>query len=225
VVTVLSASSNGSAFAMPQAHTDLFRLIKHKHGSLSLLQMQTWTQELMRAVSHVHAHGVIHQDIKSSNILLTCDASSAATYRAVVCDFGLSRQYEIGASSFQVDREIVTLWYRPPELLMGASQYSNKVDMWGVGCIMLEMLGGEPPFCGKLDSSCSCSNQKQHTNFNSDQLCCIFKILGTPKAGTYGMTGELACLSHYSFWPKYPAKLSESVHSALSSLGHSGTFQ
>ena len=56
MVTVLSASSNGSAFAMPQAHTDLFRLIKNKHVSLSLLQIQTWTQELMRAVSHVHAH-------------------------------------------------------------------------------------------------------------------------------------------------------------------------
>jgi serine/threonine protein kinase len=222
VVTVLSASSDGSAFAMPQAHTDLFRLIKHKHGSLSLLQMQTWTQELMRAVSHVHAHGVIHQDIKSSNILLTADASSAATYRAVVCDFGLSREHEIGCSSSQVDREIITLWYRPPELLMGASQYSNKVDMWGVGCVMLEMLAGEPPFCGKLDASCSCSNQKQHANFNSDQLCCIFKILGTPKAGTYGMTGELACLSHYSSWPKYPAKLSESVHSGISSLSSDG---
>jgi serine/threonine protein kinase len=180
------------------------------------------------AHAHARCHTSGHQIFQHPPHILTCDASSAATYRAVravVCDFGLSRQYEIGASSFQVDREIVMMWYRPPELLMGASQYSNKVDMWVVGCIMLEMLAGEPPFCGKLDASCSCSNQKQHTNFNSDQLCCIFKILGTPKAGTYGMTGELACLSHYSFWPKYPAKLSENVHSALSSLGHSGTFQ
>ncbi|KAL0447228.1 UNVERIFIED_CONTAM: Cyclin-dependent kinase G-2 [Sesamum latifolium] len=80
-----------------------------------------------------------------------------------ICDFGLARQY--GSPLKPYTHLVVTLWYRAPELLLGAKQYSTAIDMWSLGCIMAELLSKEPLFNGK-------------TEF--DQLDKIFRILGTP---------------------------------------------
>lgn len=80
-----------------------------------------------------------------------------------ICDFGLARQY--GSPLKPYTHLVVTLWYRAPELLLGAKEYSTAIDMWSLGCIMAELLSREPLFNGKSEF---------------DQLDKIFRILGTP---------------------------------------------
>eukprot|EP00456_Euglypha_rotunda_P025000 TRINITY_DN2031_c0_g1_i10.p1 TRINITY_DN2031_c0_g1~~TRINITY_DN2031_c0_g1_i10.p1 ORF type:complete len:157 (+),score=14.72 TRINITY_DN2031_c0_g1_i10:437-907(+) len=80
-----------------------------------------------------------------------------------LADFGLARGFGIPVKKYT--HEVVTLWYRPPDVLLGSTQYSTPVDIWGVGCIFAEMVTGRPLFCGASDP---------------DQLVKIFKYLGTP---------------------------------------------
>lgn len=99
----------------------------------------------------------LNRDLKTSNILLNNRGELK------ICDFGLSRQY--GSPLKPYTQLVVTLWYRAPELLLGATEYSTAIDMWSMGCIMAELLTKKPLFDGKRDI---------------DQLSKIFKMLGTP---------------------------------------------
>ena len=120
-------------------------------------------------VTFMHDCGYVHQDLKSSNVLIFGDRT------VKVCDFGLARKKP--DTMMLVDRELCTLWYRAPELLMCESMYSHKIDEWSVGCMMLEMVIGSPPFRGKPECTCQCP-QVTHRNFNSDQLARIFLVTG-----------------------------------------------
>lgn len=106
-----------------------------------------------------------------------------------------------------------TLWYRAPELLMCESVYSHKIDEWSVGCILLEMVIGGPPFRGKPECTCQCP-QVTHRNFNSDQLARIFLVTGSPSDK---MVKRLPCQVHIRGWPKAPRKLERTVEKMLTS--------
>jgi cyclin-dependent kinase 12/13 len=82
-----------------------------------------------------------------------------------LADFGLARTYTPQDSSSQYTNRVITLWYRPPELLLGTSQYNTSVDLWSVGCIFAELLGNKAIFPGKNEV---------------DQLDTIFKLCGSP---------------------------------------------
>lgn len=103
-------------------------------------------KQLFEALFFVHSNGVLHRDIKASNILVNKNGT------VKLADFGLSR------SAVQSDRlkqtftnRVVTLWYRPPELLLGDRQYGSAVDMWGTGCVMAEMWTKRPIFQGATE--------------------------------------------------------------------------
>ena len=85
-----------------------------------------------------------------------------------ICDFGLSRMFNIPLS--KLTHEIITLWYRPPEVLLGLENYTTKVDSWSIGCIMAEMITGNPLFPGDCEIG---------------QLFKIFEIMGTPNEDTW----------------------------------------
>ena len=106
-----------------------------------------------------------------------------------------------------------TLWYRAPELLMCESVYSHKIDEWAVGCMLLEMVIGVPPFRGNTECTCHCS-QVTHRNFNSDQLARIFLITGSP---SNEMLKRVPCEGHIRGWPKAPRKLERTVEKRLTS--------
>lgn len=82
----------------------------------------------------------MHRDLKPQNILVSDHG------HVKLADFGLARTFTEGEGSYS--REIVTLWYRSPEVLLGTENYSTAVDMWSVGCIFAEMLLGQPVFRG-----------------------------------------------------------------------------
>ncbi|KAF8693690.1 hypothetical protein HU200_039106 [Digitaria exilis] len=113
--------------------------------------------QLLEGVKYLHDNWVLHRDLKTSNLLLNNRGELK------ICDFGLSRQY--GSPLKPYTQPVVTLWYRAPELLLGAKEYSTAIDMWSVGCIMAELLSKEPLFPGKSEIG---------------QLDKIFRVLGTP---------------------------------------------
>ena len=94
---------------------------------------------------------------------------------------------------------------------MCESVYCHKIDEWSVGCIMLEMVIGGPPFRGKPECTCQCP-QVTHRNFNSDQLARIFLITGSPDDK---MVKRLPCQVHIRGWPKAPRKLERTVEKMM----------
>jgi len=210
IVEVLATTEDCRVFVLERATSDLYTIVKQAFQKRHQLQCnwfgiaRLWAAQILTAVQYMHQMSLVHQDMKSSNILIFPDRT------AKICDFGLARK---GSQVMCVDRELVTLWYRAPELLMGDSVYSVKVDEWGAGCILLEMLIGTSPFRGKPETCCNCP-QITHRNYNSDQLMKIFGLMGTPKDKT--LLARSACTQHFSRWPVFPRKLESTLQKVFS---------
>ncbi|KAG8383277.1 hypothetical protein BUALT_Bualt05G0167800 [Buddleja alternifolia] len=158
VKEVVVGSSLDSIFmVMEYMEHDLKALMETMKQPFSQSEVKCLMIQLLGGVKYLHDNWVLHRDLKTSNLLLNNRGELK------ICDFGLARQY--GSPLKPYTHLVVTLWYRAPELLLGAKQYSTAIDMWSLGCIMAELLSKEPLFNGK-------------TEF--DQLDKIFKILGTP---------------------------------------------
>ncbi|KAJ1551759.1 negative regulator of the PHO system [Nowakowskiella sp. JEL0078] len=112
-----------------------------------------------------------------------------------LADFGLARAFGIPVNTFS--NEVVTLWYRAPDVLLGSRNYSTSIDMWSAGCIMAEMYSGKPLFPGKN---------------NEDQLIRIFKLLGTPTEASWPRVAELPEYGDGKKWAYYPP---QSLHAKL----------
>jgi len=113
--------------------------------------------QLLAGVAFCHDRRVLHRDLKPQNLLVNKDGELK------LADFGLARAFGIPVRSYT--HEVVTLWYRAPDVLMGSRKYSTPVDIWSVGCIFGEMSAGRPLFPGTSDA---------------DQLKRIFNVQGTP---------------------------------------------
>ncbi|KAB1207800.1 Cyclin-dependent kinase G-2 [Morella rubra] len=158
VKEVVVGSSLDSIFmVMEYMEHDLKGLMETMKQPYSQSEVKCLMLQLLEGVKYLHDNWVLHRDLKASNLLLNNRGELK------ICDFGLARQY--GSPLKPYTHLVVTLWYRAPELLLGAKQYSTAIDMWSLGCIMAELLSKEPLFNGK-------------TEF--DQLDKIFRILGTP---------------------------------------------
>ncbi|KAF5726684.1 cyclin-dependent kinase G-2 [Tripterygium wilfordii] len=158
VKEVVVGSSLDSIFmVMEYMEHDLKGLMESMKQPFSQSEVKCLMLQLLEGVKYLHDNWVLHRDMKTSNLLLNNRGELK------ICDFGLARQY--GSPLKPYTHLVVTLWYRAPELLLGAKQYSTAIDMWSLGCIMAELLAKEPLFNGK-------------TEF--DQLDKIFRTLGTP---------------------------------------------
>lgn len=114
--------------------------------------------QLVKAIDYCHSHDVIHRDIKPENLLMNIDDRTLK-----LCDFGFARTMSKGAgapaqaegsatgSLYELTDYVATRWYRAPELLLGSTRYGKPVDMWAIGCIMGEILDGQPLFPGETE--------------------------------------------------------------------------
>ena len=148
---------------------DLTGLVQGGH-SFSDEQLHSLAHQLLEAAHHIHSFGLIHRDIKPSNILVDRRG------QLKLADFGLTRDL----SKLMTNR-VCTLWYRAPELLLGAQSYDTKVDSWSIGCVLVEMRMKRPLFKGSDEIS---------------QVKAIFESLGAPPE-TY-MWSEMLNQAKYS---------------------------
>ena len=104
--------------------------------------------QFLQALSYLHKNMIMHRDLKTSNLLLT------NKHEIKLTDFGLARQLQFGDKN-RYTTEVMTLWYRPPELLLGKSEYSTETDVWSAGCIFGELLACGPLFPTHSDNKVS----------------------------------------------------------------------
>ncbi|XP_039002400.1 probable serine/threonine-protein kinase At1g09600 [Hibiscus syriacus] len=144
-------------------------------------QIKCYIQQLFRGLEHCHSHGVLHRDIKGSNLLI--DNNGVLK----IADFGLATIVQANSKQ-QLTSRVVTLWYRAPELLLGATDYGVGVDLWSVGCIVAELYAGKPIMPGRTEV---------------EQMHKIFKLCGSPSEEYWRKTK----LPHAtSFKPQKPSK-------------------
>jgi len=113
---------------------------KPKDKEVPLDFVKSIMYQILKGVEFLHSRKVLHRDLKPQNILID------EKLRVKIADFGLSRTYSIPIR--QYTKEVLTLWYRAPELILGINEYSTGIDMWSVGCIFAELFFKKPFFTG-----------------------------------------------------------------------------
>lgn len=138
----------------------VYRVLKH-YGKMKqpvpMLLVKLYVYQNFRALAYLHALGICHRDIKPQNLLVDSN-----NHVLKVCDFGSAKRLVKGEVNVSY---ICSRYYRAPELIFGATEYNNSIDVWSVGCVMAELLLGQPLFPGES---------------GVDQLVEIIKVLGTP---------------------------------------------
>jgi len=149
---------------------------------LAMNNVKLFLFQMLRGLAYCHARRVLHRDLKPQNLLIN------ERGELKLADFGLARAKSVPTKTYS--NEVVTLWYRPPDVLLGSTEYSTPIDMWGVGCIFYEMASGRPLFPGSTVE---------------DELHLIFKVLGTPNEDNWPGIGRTEELQSYKF-PHYTAE-------------------
>ncbi|KAF9210527.1 negative regulator of the PHO system [Podila verticillata] len=163
-------------------------------GALGPIVIKAFMYQLLKGVAFCHENRVLHRDLKPQNLLINRKGELK------LGDFGLARAFGIPVNTFS--NEVVTLWYRAPDVLLGSKTYSTSIDIWSAGCIMAEMYLGKPLFAG--------SN-------NQDELMKIFKVMGTPTEDTWPGVSKLS--EYRKDFPYYPPKSLSSVVPMIDSFG------
>ncbi len=166
---------------------------------LTEAECMNFLQQILRGLLVCHSNRIIHRDLKPQNILIDKDGNIK------IADFGLARSFSVPFP--ELTHEVVTLWYRSPEILLGQTKYTPSVDIWSVGCIYAEMLLGRPLFEGDSEIG---------------QIFKIFQALGTPTEANWpGITAlpdfKPSSANQLSQVPLQPA-LSDSPWSGSSPL-------
>ncbi|KKK14908.1 mitogen-activated protein [Aspergillus ochraceoroseus] len=149
---------------------------------------QSFIYQILCGLKYIHSANVLHRDLKPGNLLVNADCELK------ICDFGLARGFSIDPeeNAGYMTEYVATRWYRAPEIMLSFQSYTKAIDVWSVGCILAELLGGRPFFKGRD---------------YVDQLNQILHYLGTPNEETLSRIGSPRAqeyVRNLPFMPKIP---------------------
>jgi len=173
---------------------DLKKYMDSSPTGLTSKTVKSYLHQLLHGIAFCHSHRVLHRDLKPQNLLINHDGCLK------LADFGLARAFGIPVRTYT--HEVVTLWYRAPEILLGSRHYSTPVDIWSVGCIFAELLTRRPLIPGDSEI---------------DALFKIFRMLGTPNEKVW--PGVTALPDFKPTFPKWQAADLRAVIPSLDEIG------
>ncbi|KAK4569687.1 negative regulator of the PHO system [Recurvomyces mirabilis] len=163
-------------------------------GALDPDVIKSFMYQLLLGTAFCHENRVLHRDLKPQNLLTNTSG------QLKLADFGLARAFGIPVNTFS--NEVVTLWYRAPDVLLGSRTYNTSIDIWSAGCIMAEMYTGRPLFPGTT---------------NEDQLLKIFRLMGTPSERSW--PGITSFPEYKTTWPVYATQELRAILPQVDALG------
>ena len=161
---------------VPLTLSNLISQNRKKHTKFDPLILKLFSYQMLKCIGYLHSLSICHRDIKPQNILI-----DPKDYTLKLCDFGCAKHLKKTEPNIAY---ICSRFYRPPELVVGATKYTPQVDVWSMGCVIAELVIDKPIFAGKSAS---------------DQLTQIMKVLGSP-------TAEQIKVMNPKFKPKLPKK-------------------
>lgn len=178
VVELLDVKHTGSSIYLvfECLNKDLKMALEETTAGLPEQLVKNYLFQLLRGIAYCHSQRILHRDLKLQNLLVHRDGTIK------LADFGLARSVTLPVRVYT--KEVVTLWYRAPEILLGSEYYGPAIDVWSLGCIFYEMLTKKVLFPGDSEI---------------DQLFKIFRMLGTPQQNQWN---DLYRLPYYK--PMFP---------------------
>lgn len=169
---------------------------------LDLKAVRSLTHQLLLGIDFCHSRRILHRDLKPANILISAATADGDGFLKIA-DFGMARAFCVPVPRYT--HEVVTIWYRPPEILLGGQEYSLPVDIWSAGCILGEMATGAVLFRGESEI---------------DTIFQIFKKLGTPTEATFPQ----AIFPDFKLtFPKWHRQSWDDIRGISGKLGPAGT--
>jgi negative regulator of PHO system len=165
-----------------------------ERGALKPPVIKSFMYQLLKGIDFCHKNRVLHRDLKPQNLLINGKG------QLKLGDFGLARAFGIPVNTFS--NEVVTLWYRAPDVLLGSRTYNTSIDIWSAGCIMAEMFSGRPLFPGTT---------------NEDQIIRIFRIMGTPTERTWPGLSQFP--EYKTTWQMYATQPLNSILPQIDPVG------
>eukprot|EP00920_Eleutheroschizon_duboscqi_P041319 GHVT01099132.1.p1 GENE.GHVT01099132.1~~GHVT01099132.1.p1 ORF type:complete len:303 (+),score=21.48 GHVT01099132.1:353-1261(+) len=166
---------------MEYVEHELKTLLEDNKPEFSQAERKCLLIQLLQAVDCMHRNWVMHRDLKTSNLLY----SNMGVLK--VCDFGMARKF--GDPIKPYTHNVVTLWYRAPEILLGQEEYTQACDVWSAGCIFAELILRKPIFPGHGEA---------------DTINRIFKVCGTPNDQTWPGFSTLPFLKNSKYFSRPP---------------------
>ncbi|KAI8804348.1 kinase-like domain-containing protein, partial [Cladochytrium replicatum] len=189
----------------PYMDHDLSGLLENPQVRFSHGQIKSYMKQLLLGLRYLHQNKILHRDMKGANILIDNKGNLK------IADFGLARAYDPNDNQRHYTNLVVTRWYRPPELFLGATQYTAAVDMWGVGCVFGEMLKRRPILTGDSEL---------------DQLDKIFSLCGPVTEQTWPTAHLLPNIREHASTFNHPEKYKRCIRERFKEFANdSGTIE
>jgi serine/threonine protein kinase len=142
---------------IPETLSKMIRQYYKSKTQMPMILVKLYAYQMLRGLAYIHALGICHRDIKPQNVLV-----DPQCHILKICDFGSAKKLIKGEPNVSY---ICSRYYRAPELIFGATEYTNSIDLWSAGCVIAELVLGQPIFPGESAV---------------DQIVEIIKVLGTP---------------------------------------------